>query len=62
MNATERFKELQRKALALHGVKAESRFIDLATPRMRAHVLERAAVSRSCCFTEVTERLSIGHQ
>ena len=40
MDATERFRELQRKSLALHGVKAESRFIDLATPRMRAHVLE----------------------
>jgi len=40
MDATERFKELQAKALALHGVKAESRFVDLARPRMRAHVLE----------------------
>lgn len=40
MDATERFIELQRKSLALHGVKAESRYIDLAKPRMRAHLLE----------------------
>lgn len=40
LDATERFTELQRKSLALHGVEAESRYIDLAKPRMRAHLLE----------------------
>jgi pimeloyl-ACP methyl ester carboxylesterase len=40
MDAIERFKELQAKSLALHHVDARSRFIDLARPKMRAHVLE----------------------
>jgi pimeloyl-ACP methyl ester carboxylesterase len=43
MNAIERFVELQTKSLALHHVNATSRFIDLAKPKMRAHVLEAGA-------------------
>jgi len=40
MDAKERFIELQAKTLSLHNVNAASRFIDLAKPKMRAHVLE----------------------
>jgi pimeloyl-ACP methyl ester carboxylesterase len=38
--ATHTFMELQRKLLASYGVRASSRFVDLARPAMRAHVLE----------------------
>ena len=43
MNAIERFVELQTKSLALHHVNATSRFVDLAKPKMRAHVLDAGA-------------------
>lgn len=39
-SATERFVELQSQLLAHYGVRAESRFVELAEPRMRAHVLD----------------------
>lgn len=38
--ATRRFEDLQARLLALYGVRASSRFVDLARPRMQAHVLE----------------------
>jgi pimeloyl-ACP methyl ester carboxylesterase len=40
MDATEQFVGLQRRLLAHYGVTASSRFVDLAQPQMRAHVLE----------------------
>jgi pimeloyl-ACP methyl ester carboxylesterase len=39
----DRFVELQARLLDFYGVRAESRFVDLATPRMRAHVLDAGA-------------------
>jgi pimeloyl-ACP methyl ester carboxylesterase len=38
--AARRFVELQSQVLAYYGVKATSRFVELARPAMRAHVLE----------------------
>jgi pimeloyl-ACP methyl ester carboxylesterase len=38
--ATHRFMELQGQLLAYYGVNATSRFVDLTSPRMRAHVIE----------------------
>jgi pimeloyl-ACP methyl ester carboxylesterase len=40
VTATQRFVELQGRLLALYGVSATSRFLELAKPRMRAHVLD----------------------
>jgi pimeloyl-ACP methyl ester carboxylesterase len=39
-SATQRFVELQGRLLAHYGVDATSRFVELAEPRMRAHVLD----------------------
>lgn len=41
--ATERFIELQARLLQHYGVKATSRHLELAEPRMRAHVLDAGA-------------------
>lgn len=41
--ATRRFVELQSQLLAHYGVRATSRFVELAEPRMRAHVLDAGA-------------------
>jgi len=38
--AQERFRELQGRLLAHYGVQAESYYLELARPRMRAHLLE----------------------
>ena len=38
--ATQRFTELQGKLLDFYGVRARFRFVELAKPRIRAHVLE----------------------
>lgn len=39
----QRFVELQAQLLDFYGVQATSRFVELASPRMRAHVLEAGA-------------------
>ena len=41
--ATERFIELQARLLEYYGVEATSRYLQLAEPRMRAHVLDAGA-------------------
>lgn len=43
VDAVERFRGLQGRFLAACGVKASSRFVELAKPAMRAHVLEAGA-------------------
>jgi len=42
-DARKRFMELERQMLDHYGVRATSRYVDLATPRMRVHVLEAGA-------------------